>query len=58
MGLLKAIIIVSVSIFLANLITKFKKKLKKFPLIGDLFYLENFYLYSIITIMTVMILLF
>jgi len=58
MGLLKASIIVSLSIFLANMIYKFKKKLKNFPLLGDLFHLKNFYLYSIIFIMTFMLLLF
>ena len=58
MGLIKATIILSVSIFLANLIYKFKKKLKNFPLLGDLFYMKNFYLYSIIFIMSFMLLLF
>ena len=58
MGLLKAIIIISTSVFLANMIFKFKKKVKTFPLLGDLFYLKNFYLYLVISIMTFMILLF
>ena len=57
MGLIKATIILLISIFLSNFILGYKKKFKNIPIINKLFKIKNIKLYSIILFMTLILLL-
>ena len=58
MGLIKAAIILAIAIFVTNVINSKKEKFSNVPFVGKLMNKDNFYLYSIIIIMTLVLLLF
>ena len=55
MGLIKAALVLAIAVFVTNFLNKEKERFSKVPYLGKLIEMKNFYLYSIIIVMTLIL---